>query len=116
MLNPIITQKKHFLVYVLSFAVVMIFHFVIMAFFLGFPLIISFSDAFVYTGLLFLLGIGVWYIVRFLTLSEQTYQMILADHLVTGGIIILMWLFGGMLLLSAVFSSEKVMSIFSTTR
>jgi len=106
MLNPIITQKKHFLVYVLSFLVVMTFHFAIMGFFLGFPLIISATDAFVYTGLLFLLGIGVWYIVRYLTLSEQTYQMILADHLVTGGIIILMWLFGGMLILTTLFSDE----------
>lgn len=107
MLNPIITQKKHFLVYVLSFLVMMIFHFGIMGFFLGFPLIISATDAFVYTGLLFLLGIGVWYIVQYLTLSEQTYQMILADHLVTGGIIILMWLFGGMLMLSTLFNDDK---------
>jgi len=106
MLNPIITQKKHFLVYGLSFLVIMLFHFGIMGFFLGFPLIISATDALIYTGLLFLLGIGVWYIVRYLTLSEQTYQIILADHLVTGGIVILGWLFGGMLLLSTLFSGE----------
>ncbi len=106
MLNPIITQKKHFLVYIMSFLVIMTFHFAIMAFFLGFTFLISAADALIYNGLLFLLGIGVWYIVRFFTLSEQTYQMILADHLVTGGIIILGWLFGGMLLLSTLFGKE----------
>jgi len=90
----------------------MLLHFVIMYFFFGFNMLIASADAVVYTVLLFLLGIGVWYIVKYLTISEQSYHLILADHLVTGGIIVLMWLFGGYYLLVTLFSNNTVYTDF----
>jgi sensor histidine kinase YesM len=83
-----------------------------MYFFFGFNLFIASADAAVYTVLLFLLGIGVWYIVKYLTISDQSYHLILADHLVTGGIIVLMWLFGGYYLLTTFFNSNTVYTDF----
>ena len=106
MLNPIITQRKNFIVYVASWLMVLLVHFVIMYFFLGFDMMIAGTDAIIYTVILSLLGIGVWYIVRNLTLSDQSYHLILADHLVTGGIIVLMWLFGGYFLLKSIFVDD----------
>jgi sensor histidine kinase YesM len=106
MLNPIITQPKNFLVYLISWCAIMLLHFAIMYFFFGFGIFIAAADAAIYTVLLFLLGIGVWYIVKYLTFSDQSYHLILADHLVTGGIIVLMWLFGGYYLLKTLFSSH----------
>ncbi len=90
MLNPIITQRKNFLVYIISWFAFMILHFVIMYFFFDFSILIVVADVCIYTVLLFLLGIGVWYIVKYLTISDQSYPLILADHLVTGSIIMLM--------------------------
>ncbi len=106
MLNPIITQRKNFLVYLVSWLLIMLLHFVIMYFFFSFSLTIAAADAFVFTVLLFLLGIGVWYIVKYLTISDQSYHLILADHLVTGGVIVLMWLFGGYYLLKTIFADN----------
>ena len=106
MLNPIITQRKNFLVYVVSWLLIMLLHFTIMYFFFSFSLTVAVADAIVFTILLFLLGIGVWYIVRYLTISDQSYHLILADHLVTGGVIIMMWLFGGYYLLITIFAGN----------
>ncbi len=106
MLNPIITQPKNFLVYLISWCAIMLLHFVIMYFFFDFGILIASADAGIFTVLLFLLGIGVWYIVKYLTISDQSYHLILADHLVTGAIIILMWLFSGYYLLKTLFSSN----------
>ena len=106
MLNPIITQRKNFLVYVVSWLMIMLLHFTIMYFFFSFSIVVAATDAIVFTVLLFLLGIGVWYIVRYLNISDQSYHLILADHLVTGGVIILMWLFGGYYLLITIFSGS----------
>jgi len=108
MLNPIITQRKNFLVYVASWIMILLIHFVIMYFFLSFDMVVAATDAVVYTVILFLLGIGVWYIVRNLTLSDQSYHLILADHLVTGGIIVLIWLFGGYFLLKTLFVDDSI--------
>jgi sensor histidine kinase YesM len=83
-----------------------------MYFFFGFDIFIASTDAAVYTVLLFLLGIGVWYIVKYLTISDQSYHLLLADHLVTGGIIVLMWLFGGYYLLKTIFSSNTLYTDF----
>lgn len=106
MINPIIAYRKNFIIYVVSMLVIMLIHFVIMHFFLNHSVLISLTDAGIYTGLTFLLGIGIWYIVRYLTISEQRYHMILADHLVTGGILVLIWLFAGYFLLSQLFKND----------
>jgi two-component system, LytTR family, sensor kinase len=105
MLNPIITQRRHFFVYLLAFAIILIFHFVILRFFFGYSVVIALTDAAVYSLLMFLLGIGIWYIVQHLTISEQKYHLILADHLVAGGVVVLLWLFGGFFLLSFIFKN-----------
>ncbi|NCC73096.1 MAG: hypothetical protein EOM06_06825 [Sphingobacteriia bacterium] len=112
MLNPIITQKRHFSVYVTSFAVILLLHFFILNFFFGFAIEISLADAGVYTFLMFLLGIGAWYIVQHLTLSEQKYHLVIADHLIAGGVVVMLWLFGGYFLLSAFFSQNQAYNDF----
>jgi sensor histidine kinase YesM len=81
-------------------------HFVILYFFFNFSLYISVADAGIFTSMIFLLGIGIWYIVQYLTISEQKYHLILADHLVTGGILVLIWLFGGFYILSWIFADN----------
>ncbi|MBE0636965.1 MAG: histidine kinase [Bacteroidales bacterium] len=106
MLNPIITQRRHFIVYLLSFAIIFLFHFIILTFFFGYPMGVAFADAAVYTVLMFFLGIGTWYIVQHLTLSEQKYHLVLADHLVAGAVVVLLWLFGGYFVLSTIFQNK----------
>lgn len=105
MLNPIITQRRHFFIYLLAFAIILILHFVILRFFFGYSIAIALTDAAIYSMLMFLLGIGVWYIVQHLSISEQKYHLILADHLVAGGMVVLLWLFGGYFLLSFIFKN-----------
>ena len=107
MLNPIISYRKSSLVYVLSWVFVGVLHFVILFFFFDINLIISLSDAFIYTALLSAFGIGIWYIVRYLAFDDESYHLILIDHLVTGGIIVLMWLFAGYFVLTNLFSANS---------
>lgn len=106
MLNPIITNRRHFIVYILAFAIIFMLHFGILSFFFGYPVEIALADAAVYAVLMFLLGIGSWYIVQNLTLSEQKYHLVLADHLVAGAVVILIWLFGGYFILSTIFQHD----------
>ncbi len=107
MLNPIITQARHFIIYSVAFAIILLLHFIILYFFIGYSLMLSIADASVYTVLMFLLGIGVWYIVQHLTLSEQKYHLVIADHLVAGGVVVLLWLFGGYFVLSQLFHNNS---------
>lgn len=107
MLNPIITQRRHFLIYAAAFAIILMMHYIILRVFLGMPVDVSIADALVYTLLMFLLGIGAWYIVRHLTLSEQKYHLVLADHLVAGGVVVLLWLLGGSFLLKTIFQQKQ---------
>lgn len=78
----------------------MLMQFVILHFFLDYAILISIADAGVYAVLTFLFGIGIWYMIAYLTINEQKYYKILADHLVTGGVVVLLWLYLGYLLLS----------------
>jgi sensor histidine kinase YesM len=64
------------------------------------------ADSAIYTGMVFLTGIGIWYIVRYLAISDQKYHLVVIDHLVTGGILVLIWLFGGYYLLSLLFAGD----------
>jgi LytS/YehU family sensor histidine kinase len=57
-------------------------------------------------------GIGIWYIVRYLSISDQKYHLILADHLVTGGIVVLLWLFSGYYALGYLFSTKSSYTLF----
>lgn len=107
MLNPIVSNKRHFLVYILSMALILVVHFFILFYFFEFEIVIAISDAAIYTTMVFLLGIGIWYIVRYLSISEQKYHLILADHLVTGGIVVLIWLFSGYYALLWLFSENQ---------
>jgi len=112
MLNPIISYRKSSLVYISSWVFIGVLHFVILFFFFDINLIISIADAFIYTALLSAFGIGIWYIVRYLAFDDESYHLVLIDHIVTGGIIVLMWLFGGYFILTSVFSENEVYASF----
>ncbi len=87
-------------------------HFVILNIFFDFSWLISLTDAGIYTLMIAVFGIGIWYIVRYLSISEQKYHLILADHLVTGGIVVLLWLFSGYYALSYLFNQQSNYSQF----
>lgn len=94
------------MIYVMSMGFIFLAHFIILYFFFNFPIEISLVDSGIYCAMIFLLGIGIWYIVQYLTISEQKYHLILADHLVTGGILVLIWLFSGFYVLSWIFTEN----------
>ena len=106
MLNPLLTHRKNFVVYTLAMCFIAAAHFVILFVFFDFPLLVSVADSAIYTGMVFLTGIGIWYIVRYLAISDQKYHLVVIDHLVTGGILVLIWLFGGYYLLSLLFAGD----------
>ncbi len=112
MLNPLLTHRKNFMVYSLAMAFVAAAHFVILYVFFNFPLLVSAADSTIYTGMVFLTGIGIWYIVRYLAISDQKYHLVVIDHLVTGGILVSIWLFGGYYLLSFLFANNVDYGVF----
>jgi sensor histidine kinase YesM len=106
MLNPLLTHRKNFLVYSLAMAFAAAAHFVILYVFFDFSMPVAAVDSVIYTGLVFLSGIGIWYIVRYLGISDHKYHLVVIDHLITGGILVLIWLFGGYYLLSLLFAGN----------
>jgi two-component system, LytTR family, sensor kinase len=103
MISPLITNKRNMTVYALAILIILALHFSILFFFLNFGMLVALADAAVYAVMIFLLGIGIWYIVKYLTASERQIYFILLDHIIAGAILVAIWHFGGFFLLAYLF-------------
>lgn len=106
MINPLITNKKNMTVYAIVMLLILVLHFSILYFFFGFEAAIAFADAAIYSAMIFLLGIGIWYIVKYIAPGEKKIIQIWVDHLIAGTMLVVIWLFGGFYLLSSIFSAN----------
>lgn len=111
-MNPIITNKKNLIFYVVCGAFIAVLHFLILFYYYKFSPVISVCDSLIYTLILCAFGIGAWYIMRYLTTETKPVYRIILDHVVTGAVIIFIWLFGGYIILSSIFINETNYMLF----
>jgi two-component system, LytTR family, sensor kinase len=78
--------------YVGMWMLIMGVHFFIFYFQYGFPFTISISDSFLTNGLFSILGIPVWYVVRYTVPSAKTRFNLLFNHITSLALIIVVWI------------------------
>jgi two-component system, LytTR family, sensor kinase len=103
MISPLITNKKNMTVYAIVMLIILLLHFAILYFFFGFEVVTALADAGVYSAMIFLLGIGLWYIVKYLAPGERKIIQVWIDHFIAGVLLVTIWLFGSFYLLSSIF-------------
>jgi two-component system, LytTR family, sensor kinase len=91
--------------YVGMWILIMGIHFFIFYFQYGFPFKISVSDSFITNGLFSILGIPVWYVVRYSVPSAKTRFNLLFNHLTSLALIIVIWISASYSILSILFSN-----------
>ena len=90
-------------------------HFFIFYFQYGFPFIISISDSFISNGLFCVLGIPVWYVVRYSVPSAKTRFNLLFNHLTSLTLIIVIWIIASYSILNILFSTFSLYKNFLTS-
>lgn len=106
MLNPILTNRSNILTYILAWALISGFHAFILYFYFSIEPIISVADALITNGFYATIGIGLWYIVRFLSIDKSNFHWILFNHFITGSAIAFGWLFLTYYILSFLFATD----------
>jgi two-component system, LytTR family, sensor kinase len=87
-------------------------HFFIFYFQYGFPFITSVSDSFITNGIFSILGIPVWYVVRYSVPSAKTRFNLLFNHLTSLTLIIVIWITASYSVLNALFTSFPLYKTF----
>lgn len=107
MLNPILLNRSNILNYFVAWALLAGVHAFILSFYFSVELILSVSDSLVYNGLYSVIGIGIWYIVRFMPIDKRNFYMALFNHFITGVALTFGWLFLSYFILTAIFNSNN---------
>jgi len=103
--HPVFHSVRSAIAYLGMWVLIMGTHFFIFYFQYGFPFSISFSDSFITTGIFSILGIPVWYVVRYSVPSRKTRFNLLFNHLTSLALIIVIWISASYSILNGLFST-----------
>ncbi len=92
MLNPISKNRNYILAYIAIWITIVLVHTFIINFFYGVDSIISITDSAVFNVLFALLGLNLWYIIRFNLKETQNIFDLLFNHLIVAVIAIAAWI------------------------
>lgn len=92
MLNPISKNRNYILAYIAIWITIILIHTFIINFFYGVDSIVSISDSVVFNMLFALLGLNLWYIIRFNLKETQNIFDLLFNHLIVAVIAIAAWI------------------------
>ena len=95
MINPITGNRVYFTAYVLICITLFFIQVSIEYFAFDIPVLFAAVDSLVYNLLFFLLGIGMWFPIRFMPFAEKKLLMAIFNHLLLGGLMLFLWLISG---------------------
>jgi len=105
--HPVFLNTKSISIYFGTWILLAGIHFSIVYFFYGFPIDISVGDSLIFNTLFCVIGISMWYIVRY-SVPDKTNQMnIFFNHLTFLALILVIWIGLPYLILNTVFSGFK---------
>ena len=104
--HPIFVSLRSAIIYFAMWVLIIWIHFFIIYFLFGFPFYYSISDSLVFNTLFSILGIPVWYVVRYSLPSRKNMLSLFLNHLTSATLLVVAWIFGGYILLSTLFSSS----------
>jgi sensor histidine kinase YesM len=106
MQHPLFRSRLIFGLYVLAW--VLIVSIQTLAFFQLFPVSWYFAiiDSLLFGSLFFILGIGAWYFIRYMTFEKGQLISMLFEHIASAFVLVSLWVYGGSYLLSLIFSNS----------
>ncbi len=108
MTQPVFSNTKSISVYFGLWILIMGIHFSVFYFFYFFPLDISLADSIVYNSLFSIIGISMWYVVRYSVPDQKNLWNVAFNHLAFLTLALIVWIGVGYALLSTLFSNNKV--------
>lgn len=106
MINPITGNRVFFLAYILVWVILAIIQTSVEVFIFNTGIGYAIADSIVFNFLFFVLGIAMWFPVRYMTLSEKRVIPGILNHLLLGVVIVVIWNFSGYLLLKFIFVGD----------
>jgi two-component system, LytTR family, sensor kinase len=96
------------ILYILLWAMVILVHFFVLLLVYQFPVSIAITESIVFNALFALLGMGIWYMVKFSDLTRKKTLEIILYHLGGASVTLVIWLSGANILLHELFSSDAL--------
>lgn len=115
MLNPIFANKRSFLTYVAIWIGIIIAQFLLIWLSKTDIVIFKFYETLLWNVLFAILGLGLWYVVRFSDPEKNNLLKIIFNHLFAMAFVIVIWLSAGFALMRALFHSSYFFSSVSET-
>ena len=113
--HPVFQNAKAALLYFGMWILMMGIHFFIIYFLFGFRLFVGLTDSFIFNAIFSILGIPVWYVVRYSVPSKKSLSNLVINHLASLALIIVIWISASYSLLNVLFNSNVLYKSFLTT-
>ena len=111
MLNPLLNPLRNLYVYLLVWAVITAAHTLIIPYFFNIGFFMAFITSLVFNVIFASLAIGLWYIVRFLKIDNQSAFRVMVNHFLTACVFLLVWVCLGLLVIEIVSMGESMIVV-----
>lgn len=92
MINPILKKREHLLVYGLFWQMLIVIHTMLLHWGQQVPWVLALVEAAVYGGGFALVGLSIWFVVRFTGLTEGSLWNVIMSHLAAVALLVFVWL------------------------
>jgi two-component system LytT family sensor kinase len=112
MINPITGNRVYFLAYLLVWIIFALIQTSIEFFMFNTSLVFAITDSLIYNFLFFILGISMWFPVRYMSFSEKKVFVAVLSHMLLGASMLFLWIFSGYLLLKGFIGGDTDSLVF----
>lgn len=102
MQNPVLAKRTYTLIYFSAWGLIALIHFILSLFFSPFSLPVNLAEAFIYSSLFSIIGIGVWYPVYFTDPQKNRIVNFLTNHLASCSLSVGIWIWLNDMILKAI--------------
>ncbi len=107
MLNPITKNRNYILTYIIIWVLITLIHTGILFYFYDLDILICSIDAFISNGLFAILGISLWYVIRFSIKDQQSIIDLISNHFFSAFVTIGLWLLISFYSLKGIFFDQE---------
>jgi two-component system LytT family sensor kinase len=107
MINPITGNRVYFLAYLLVWVFFATIQTSIEFLMFNTSLVFAITDSLIYNFLFFILGISMWFPVRYMSFSEKKVFVAILSHMLLGAAMLFLWIFAGYFLLKGFIGGDS---------